>query len=94
MYIRNFTQSITIQGYNFRLRDGNLPPAGPEMDIKSHRGFMKIKKIKWKEKGLEQNYNGNRRYPPLCPLFINTTLDNLLKEFIKYADIVWKLNLY
>ena len=46
MYIRNFTQSITIQGYNFRLRDGNLPPAGPEMDIKSHRGFMKIKKIK------------------------------------------------
>ena len=26
--------------------NGNLPPAGPEMDIKSHRGFMKIKKIK------------------------------------------------
>ena len=43
MYIRDFTQSITIQGYNFYLRNGNLPSAGSEMDIKSHRGFMKIK---------------------------------------------------
>ena len=50
MYIRDFTQSITIQGYNFYLRNENLPPAGPEMDIKSHRGFMKIKKNEMKRK--------------------------------------------
>ena len=49
---------------------------------------------RWKENGLEQSYIGNRRYPPLCPLLINMTRDNLLKEFIKYADILWKLNLF
>ena len=43
--------------------------------------FIKIK-IKRKENGLEQNYNGNRRYPPLCPLLINMTRDNLLKSLL------------
>ena len=42
MYIRDFTQSIIIQGYNFYLRNGSLP-AGSEMDIKSNSRFIKIK---------------------------------------------------
>ena len=50
MYIQDFTQSITIHGYNFYLRNGNLPPAGSEMDIKSHRGFVKIKNKNEKKK--------------------------------------------
>ena len=48
MYIRDFTQSIIIQGYNFYLRNGSLP-AGSEMDIKSNSRFIKIK-IKTKRK--------------------------------------------
>ena len=42
MYIRDFTQSIIIQGYNFYLRNGSLP-AGSEMDIKSNSRFIRIK---------------------------------------------------